>query len=444
MEKLYQDILVVKEQHEAELLALPHVHAVGIGYAAPDSQQLAIWLHVEPNAPSDYLSDRTEIEGHPLKILRIEQSKMIPTEALEVDGNKYRPLEGGCQILVGPETSGNRANVVGTLGCLAIDRIEAKHYPCILSNHHVLQHTYVFQNSATGGDCIGEVTRKVLSDDVDGGICRINTEHVAKIIDIGEVTGTYDVTINDIQGQGYPIRKRGRTTRLTNGFITQLNLTATVQGSGHIFRNQYFITPTPEQPVFVQGGDSGSVLVNMNNEVVGLLWGSLVEQNSGRVAGAGNTIAKVMDELSIDILTPQNLAEMPAFKTVNQEIKEALSEVPYGNEIYGIYATNKDEVQHTVHHSAKLYAIYKNLPIKEFYETLLDIMRNPEKPIPKEVAGQSTLDMLQKIGVPLWEVSEEPVRLYIQKVLDVLPKFMGAKWKDVLNELEQQTTGLKT
>ncbi len=70
MEKLYQDIRTVKQQHEAELLALPHVHGVGIGFAHPESEELAIWLHIESDAPENYLLDRTEIEGHPISIIR--------------------------------------------------------------------------------------------------------------------------------------------------------------------------------------------------------------------------------------------------------------------------------------------------------------------------------------------------------------------------------------
>ncbi len=71
MEKLYQDIRTVKQQYEAELLALPYVHSVGIGFAHPESEELAIWLHIESDAPENYLLDRTEIEGHPISIIRI-------------------------------------------------------------------------------------------------------------------------------------------------------------------------------------------------------------------------------------------------------------------------------------------------------------------------------------------------------------------------------------
>jgi hypothetical protein len=72
MEKLYQDIRTVKQQHEAELLALPHVLGVGIGFAHPESEELTIWLQIESDAPENYLLDRTEIEGHPISIIRTD------------------------------------------------------------------------------------------------------------------------------------------------------------------------------------------------------------------------------------------------------------------------------------------------------------------------------------------------------------------------------------
>ena len=74
MEKLYQDIRAVKQQHEAELLALPHVRGVGIGFAHPESEELAIWLHIESDAPENYLLDQTEIDGHPISIIRTKHN----------------------------------------------------------------------------------------------------------------------------------------------------------------------------------------------------------------------------------------------------------------------------------------------------------------------------------------------------------------------------------
>lgn len=73
MEKLYQDIRAIKQQHEAELLALPYVHGVGIGFAHPESEELSIWLQIESDAPENYLLDRTEIEGYPISIIRTSQ-----------------------------------------------------------------------------------------------------------------------------------------------------------------------------------------------------------------------------------------------------------------------------------------------------------------------------------------------------------------------------------
>ncbi|MCK5441699.1 MAG: hypothetical protein KAJ23_07405 [Maribacter sp.] len=70
MEKLFQDIHAVKQRHEAELLAMPHVQGVSIGFTHPESEELIIWLHIESDAPENYLLDRTKIEGHPIGIIR--------------------------------------------------------------------------------------------------------------------------------------------------------------------------------------------------------------------------------------------------------------------------------------------------------------------------------------------------------------------------------------
>lgn len=77
MEKLDQDIRAVKQQYEAELLALPHVHGVGIGFTHPESEELAILLYIESDAPENYLLNRTEIEGHPISIIRTKHKVQI-------------------------------------------------------------------------------------------------------------------------------------------------------------------------------------------------------------------------------------------------------------------------------------------------------------------------------------------------------------------------------
>ncbi|UCE38831.1 MAG: hypothetical protein JSW00_06295, partial [Thermoplasmata archaeon] len=100
---------------------------------------------------------------------------------------------------------------------------------------------------------------------VDAAIARpLNEQDVsAEILEIGE--------INDlIQGElGMAIKKSGRTTGLTTGEIQQVDVTVNVQyGSGRIaqFNDQLMAG------AMSQGGDSGSAVLDNNNNLLGLLF----------------------------------------------------------------------------------------------------------------------------------------------------------------------------
>ena len=84
----------------------------------------------------------------------------------------------------------------------------------------------------------------------------------SEILDIGPVFGTdTDYQIDKL------VAKAGRTTGFKQGRITQLNATLIVNYGGPIavFTDQIFCEP------ILQGGDSGSIIVNpLTNEIMGL------------------------------------------------------------------------------------------------------------------------------------------------------------------------------
>lgn len=84
-----------------------------------------------------------------------------------------------------------------------------------------------------------------------------------EILGIGAPTGAGVVTVDT------PVKKSGRTTGLTEGVVTQMNATIRVQmGENRVatFHDQIV------SDVGSAGGDSGSAVLNNNDEVVGLLF----------------------------------------------------------------------------------------------------------------------------------------------------------------------------
>lgn len=293
------------------LLTRGNVVATGIGYKITKGQKtstLSIVCSVVEKLPSSRLSTQDmvpeTINGIPTDVVETGHIR-----AMQSRTDKYRPAPGGVSI-------GHRNITAGTLGCL----VKKNGKIFILSNNHVLANS----NDAQPGDAIlqpgphdggrfpddhiaelyefvpilflvpepptdcptargvalllNSIAKAIGSDVrlhavstraeenlVDAAIARpLNEEDVStEILEIG--------TINDlIQGElGMAIKKSGRTTGLTTGEIVQVDVTVNVQyGAGRIarFTDQLMAGPMS------QGGDSGSAVLDNNNNLVGLLF----------------------------------------------------------------------------------------------------------------------------------------------------------------------------
>jgi hypothetical protein len=107
------------------------------------------------------------------------------------------------------------------------------------------------------------------------------------ILNIGVPIGLGTVTL------GTALQKMGRTTGYTTGQITQLDVTVSVDYGGKIaaFRNQLMAG------AMSQGGDSGSAVLDMNKQVVGLLFAG------SATTTILNPIQHVLDALQVQVVT---------------------------------------------------------------------------------------------------------------------------------------------
>ena len=100
---------------------------------------------------------------------------------------------------------------------------------------------------------------------------------------------------------GQFVRKNGRTTDCTEGTVTAINVTITVAYDGATctmatFTNQVEVSPIPPSTQFAAAGDSGSPIVDANNNAVALLF-------AGDATGTadGNPIQAVLDSLNVSL-----------------------------------------------------------------------------------------------------------------------------------------------
>lgn len=294
---------------QRELLKKKNVVAVGIGFkeiAGVRQNKKAIVCSVKEKIRPEYLSKEDLIPAE----IEDEITDVIETgviKALKARTDRWRPAPGGVSI-------GHQQVSAGTLGCL-VRKLGGETF--ILSNNHVLADS---NNAAIGSNILqpGKFDGGILADRiamladfvpikfegessgckigkaivgvlnfsaasakrqtrleavnseqpenlVDAAIARpINDENVLEeILEIGVPLGL------EIGSLGMRIQKSGRTTGLTRGEITQVDAAVMVQygeGKTALFVDQIMAGE------MCSGGDSGSAVLNMDRELVGLLF----------------------------------------------------------------------------------------------------------------------------------------------------------------------------
>ena len=120
-----------------------------------------------------------------------------------------------------------------------------------------------------------------------------NSDFKNEELNIGEITGSYNVGPGDVPG--FPVQKSGARTHVTKGTVD--SITGDVVLEGVAFKNQMLIRKVGT--VFTDRGDSGSFVLDSRNRVVGLLFGGTTTGD-----GVATPIAAVGSILQIDIPAP--------------------------------------------------------------------------------------------------------------------------------------------
>ncbi|RMG90942.1 MAG: hypothetical protein D6708_07805 [Candidatus Dadabacteria bacterium] len=298
-----QEAQLAKEAREPELLGLPNVVGVGIGFKevkGKATKDLALVVYVEKKLLKKDLPRNAvvpqECEG--------TKTDVVETGRLEALANtaRLRPCRPGFSL-------GHYRITAGTFGCLVRDRCP----PCrtyILSNNHVLANS----NGASPGDPVLQPGR------YDGGAYpRDLVARLARFVPIR--FGSPDrynlvdaalalpvdlrAVIGPIHGLGLPagtaeatlgqaVVKTGRTTGTTAGRVTGIDATVAVgyRASGTAYFRNQIITSNMSQ-----GGDSGSLLLERaGRRAVGLLFAG-----SSRIT-IHNTIHNVLIALGVELV----------------------------------------------------------------------------------------------------------------------------------------------
>lgn len=326
-------VVAAKESVEEDLLKRPGVTGVAVGYkyvGGKRTEQIAIQVFVKEKKKTVPKVEMipAEVQGHPTDVIqRTYTLHPVAMKVLDVqimaDTGTYNPVKGG--ISIGPCRTVGGYVFAGTLGAVMRDNTSGD--PLLLSNFHVMcvdntwsvGDTLVQPSRVDTGVCptgvVGTLLRAQLTSSVDAAVCTLSGRGSAcEIVDIGAITGTATATLN------MSVRKRGRTTGLTSGKVDSISLSVNVDyGDGigpRTLTNQIGIIPdTAKNAKFGDHGDSGSVVVDDSQAVVGLYFAG-----SDDGSGVANPIAAVLSALNISLCVAKSA--LKDLKDHKVEIKE--------------------------------------------------------------------------------------------------------------------------
>jgi hypothetical protein len=317
--KPLSEVIEIKNAAEADLLQRPGVTGVDVGYkyvGGKKTDEIAIRVQVKKKTDDIDPKDRipAEINGVKTDVIQREyflQVAKAPTTALlSADAGDYNPLQGG--VSIGPCRSVNNFVYAGTLGAIVRDRatggamlLSNFHVMCLDNGWHVgdtMAQPSLIDTGVCPTDVVATLQRASVGGQVDCAVAQQNARgSVPRIADIGGITGTASPVPN------MAVRKRGRTTELTYGSVDGVSGSVTVDygdGIGTLtLTNQISIVPDKtHNAAFSDHGDSGSVVVNAANQVVGLLFAGATDGSS-----SANHIDVVLNTLGVNLWTSNGI-----------------------------------------------------------------------------------------------------------------------------------------
>jgi hypothetical protein len=322
-----QALQAVHEEVKAQLLRIPGVVGVGIGLketAGALTQEFAFRVYVQEKKdraelrPEEIIPD--EIMGFKTDVIKVPEAT-ISAFVERRDRSEYRPIQGG--ISINAEDRGGSYGTLGWFGTLNANPATK----VLLTNKHVVydgaqgtttdvkkvgQPNYQKICCCTCGE-IGSTIIGINDTSVDCAIARLNSGVNPNLV-IANVTATQQIIVGGTAAAivGDTVRKVGARSAFTRGIVTDIagsTITSYTDGAG----NTVTITRTNELLIqaaatetyeiengkksFNNRGDSGSVVVNELDQIVGLIYG-MSNATSATISTFTSHIASVLSALS--------------------------------------------------------------------------------------------------------------------------------------------------
>lgn len=336
-----------------------NIHAIGIGRVNPGGDYCIQFFVGDADGEmwegSGVARLSASYRGVPLRLIEMPMAGFLSGVATKDTRNREFPdgMRDHQEVIIGG-ISGANLNLTGQSGtigyfCTRKSKLPRRKEIHLLSNSHVFAD--LRKTQPDDGDLIMQPSPGEPSNNrpiatlvkyskltfegevadpnhIDAALAKLWTplKHKPVLPLIGAVKSF--VTKKDIE-IGETARKFGRTTGYTEGSIFSINLDIWIRydrtGQSAFFQDQILIEPAPGFSKFVSKGDSGSLLVDSQQNALGLIFGGMsempeslqelkrakpnwkverLETNTLRIEsyGVANPISEVLDRLKIDLL----------------------------------------------------------------------------------------------------------------------------------------------
>jgi hypothetical protein len=384
---------------------IPGVVEVGIGIketAGDLTGETVLRVYVEEKRDEDKLPPDQVIpkEFHGIKTDVIVFREAEPEE----DSSRYRPVQGGIQI--GAEGSVH----IGTLGCMAqLDDGTI----VLLSNQHVLYDSPAVDGSEIGqpdhtSSCCctcGDIAINVHGineDHLDCAIAKLKdgVAHSIAIREIGNITAVADAV------SGETVKKRGRTTELTTGTITNITKDST---NTKILEIE--VKKNNGNDRFSRGGDSGSALLNEDDEIIGLHKAGKNgdEVPVGSFFSKSIGIQEVLDAFDAEgfpitiLFGPAGgeSATRTAAPALQQEplalLEQRLRSTEEGRQVLRLYDSHHRELVELVNNERAVTVVWRRKQGPAWLAAFARSLKHPEYRIPTEIEGVDRVEALTSL-----------------------------------------------
>lgn len=449
----------VYEEASTQLMGIPGVVGVGIGIKETNdelTEDIAFRVYVVEKKPLEDVPPEEQVPetimGFKTDVIKVYQPKLRVFVERE-DTKDHRPILGGIAI------SADGVSGQGTLGWFGTRNSDSARI--LLTNKHVIFNDdtgtstdtkKVGQASYSSFCCcecgeIGETIVGIIDNNVDCAIARLDDDvNMSLLLKNNATAQQISVAGIDAAIVGETVRKIGMRSGFTTGIVIDIGAVTAPPPTDPagtpvtIIPNQILIRPDASETYEIENGkfafsnygDSGSVIVNSDNEVIGLLYSGDEDNYSVDITFANN-IANVLTALNnsgnaitLSVSPPGGRSYVasrvaipktpqPLTRTrLDDILAQTLDGDPAANPLIQAIQDNSHEIISLINHSRPVTVTWHRKQGPSFAGAFMRSIKEPSYQIPGEINGISRQLFLNSMAAALEEYGSDRLKEAVQ------------------------------